>query len=314
MLSTLLKFPEDIERAVKIKVPVSEGASNIVYAGMGGSGIAGVVLQNIAKVPFFVNQDYGLPDFISPSTLFIAVSYSGNTEETISSYRNARKITDNTIVITSGGELGKEENAVLIPSGLQPRAAFPYLLFPLALSLAEAGYINSIDIDAAIEAARNARKERDIAIDIANNLEGNVIIYGSGILASAAKRWRQQLNENAKIHAFSFSLPECNHNELEAWERDDGDFTIIFLRSNMENERIKRRFEFMKRIYGEKASIIEIFGGGEDEFSELIYLIYFGDLVSVYKAIYDGIEPEPVNLITRLKEELKGDARNHHKS
>ncbi len=305
MLSTLLEYPEHIERATKIDVPLPDKAENIVYAGMGGSGIAGIILQHMAKIPFFVNRDYSIPEFVSSSTLFIAVSYSGNTEETISAYKKARERNSKTVIITSGGELGKEKNAVIIPSGMQPRAAFPYLFFPLAISLAEYGYIKKFDIDAVLEAVKSMKMARDIAIDIANNLEGNVIIYGSGLLSAAATRWRQQLNENAKLHAFDFPVPECNHNEIESWEREDGNFTVIFLRSRKENERIRKRFEFMKKIYGEKAKVMEIFGNGEDEFSELIYLIYFGDLVSVYKAIYDEVEPEPVNLIARLKEELK---------
>ena len=307
MLPSLKKFPEQIKEAIEIGRKIEfniKKIENIVVAGMGGSGIAGEILKHEAKIPFFVNQDYNIPPFVSSSTLFIAISYSGNTEETIESYKKAKRKKAQTLVITSGGKLGKEKNAILIPKGMPPRAAIAYLLFPLAFFLSKNNFIKKIDYNAIIKSAEMMRERRDFAKEIANELEGMPIIYGHGILAAIAKRWRQQFNENAKMHSFSFPLPECNHNEIEAWERSGGNFTCIFLRQSKENERIKKRFEFMKETYKKKAKIIEVWGEGKDEFSNAIYLLYLGDLISVYKATMDGIDAEPVNLITKLKKKL----------
>jgi len=313
MLSLLRKFPEQIREAMEIGKKIEfdvKGVENVVVAGMGGSGIAGDILAHIAKLPFFVNKGYTIPHFVSSSTLFIAISYSGNTEETIAALEKAKKRGAKTIIITSGGKLGRKKEAILIPAAMQPRAAIAYLLFPLALFLSKHGFIKKIDFNAAIRAAEMARRRESVAKEIAYEMEGIPIIYGHGILAAIAKRWRQQFNENAKLHSFSFSLPECNHNEIEAWERNDKKFTCIFLRDSKEENRINKRIEFMKRIYKRKAKIIEIWSEGDDDFSKAIYALHVGDMASVYKAMKDGVEAEPVNLIAQLKEELYQHSRS----
>ncbi len=313
MLSLLRKFPEQIKEGIEIGKKIEmgvDGIENIVIAGMGGSGIAGDILKHVAELPFFVNKSYTIPPFVSSSTLFIAISYSGNTEETITAYKKAKKRGARILIITSGGKLGGKKEAILIPPAMQPRAAIAYLLFPIAFFLSKHGLIKKIDFDAAIKAAEMARHRESMAREIADEIEGFPIIYGHGILAAIAKRWRQQFNENAKLHSFSFSLPECNHNEIEAWERDGKEFTCIFLRHSDEEDRINKRIEFMKRIYREKAKIIEIWSEGKDEFSKAVYALHIGDMASVYKAMKDGVEAEPVNLIAKLKEELNQHSRS----
>lgn len=312
MLDTVRKFPEQAEEALKLKMDFEFGRiKNVVVAGMGGSAISGEIIKHFSRIPFFVIRDYEIPSFIDEDTLFIAISYSGNTEETISCFEKARKKCK-TLVITSGGKLSEmAENKIIIPSGMQPRAAIAYLLFPLAKFLSEKKILYKPNIEDAIYLIKSNRKQIEkIAEEIAQEIEGIPLIYGYGFASAIARRWRQQLNENAKMPSFSFSLPECNHNELEAWERKMGDFTCIFLRNKNEGEKIKKRFDFMKKIYGDKAKVIEVFSMGRNDFSRAVSLIYTGDLMSVYKSIIDRIDAEPVNLISKLKEELTQHSRS----
>ncbi|HEC82316.1 MAG TPA: bifunctional phosphoglucose/phosphomannose isomerase [Thermoplasmatales archaeon] len=312
MLDIIKKFPKQAEEALKLKMDFEfEGIKNVAVAGMGGSAISGDILKYFSKIPFFVIRDYEIPPFIDESTLFIAISYSGNTEETLSCFEKARKKCK-TLAITSGGKLSEiAENKIIIPSGIQPRAAIAYLLFPLAKFLSKMNILYETDIEEAIYLIKsNMNQIEKIAEEIAHEIKGIPLIYGHGFASAIARRWRQQLNENAKMPSFSFSVPECNHNELEAWERKLGNFTCIFLRNRNESDRIKKRFDFMKKIYKEKAQTIEVFSIGEKDFSRAVSLLYTGDLMSVYKSIMDNIDAEPVNLISKLKEELTQHSRS----
>lgn len=314
MLEIAEKFPEQVEEALKIlkkiKIRPFQDINKILVSGMGASAISADILAHFSNMPFFVVRDYYLPPFVDENTLFIAVSYSGNTEETISCYKEAIKRKCKTLAITTGGKLGEiAKNKILIPKGMQPRAAIAYLLFPLAKILKEMSIIN-VDFDETIYTIKsNKEKIKKIAKEIANEIEGFPIIYGYGVMESVAKRWRQQFNENAKMFAFDFPMTECNHNELEAWERKTKERkTCIFLRSRNENERVKIRYEFMKKVYD--AKIIEVFSFGKDRFSEAISMLYIGDFASLYRAEINGIDAEPVNLIMKLKEELSQHSRS----
>ena len=309
MLEIVKKFPEQVEEAMKMDIEFSiEGIKSIAVAGMGGSAISADIIKHFSKLPFFVIRDYKIPSFLNEYTLFIAISYSGNTEETLTCYKKAKRICK-TFAITSGGKLSEmEENKLLIPKNMQPRAAIAYLLFPLAKFLAKNNLLYNIDLEETLYILKSNKEQMQYAAEkIANSIEGIPLIYGYGVMASIAKRWRQQLNENAKMTAFDFSLPECNHNELEAWERNGKDFTCIFLRNKDEDEKIKKRFEFMKEVYGK---VIEVFSIGKNDFAKAIYLLHIGDLVSAYKAAIDGVEAEPVDLIAKLKKFLTQHSRS----
>ncbi|RLF32507.1 MAG: bifunctional phosphoglucose/phosphomannose isomerase [Thermoplasmata archaeon] len=312
MLKIVERFPEQIEDALKIPAHFDFGeVSNVVVAAMGGSAIPADILSHFSQVPFSLVQDYHLPASLDKNTLFIAISYSGNTEETLSCFKKARGKCK-TLAVTSGGALASlAEHAIIIPGGMQPRAAIAYLLFPLARILSDAGILTGIDLDEALYMARSTRTRfGELARDVAAEIHGVPIVYGHGIMASIARRWRQQLNENAKMPAFDFAVPECNHNEIEAWEGDVGAVTCIFLRERNERQQIQRRFSFMKKIYGEKARIIEVFSEGENAFARAVSLLYLGDMVSVHRARLNGVDAEPVNLIAQLKDELSQHSRS----
>ncbi len=319
MLRLAEKFPEQIKEALELAKNSDfsfEEIENVVVAGMGGSAISGEILRHFSKIPFFVVRDYHLPSFADEKTLFIAISYSGNTAETLSCYKEAKKKGCKIFSISSGGKLAKEKNCILIPSGMQPRAAIAYLLFPLAKMLEKLGIIGKQDFADVIEVVEILRNRLKMDVDngnvakhIAYEIEGFPVIYGYGVLASIAKRWRHQLNENAKMPSFNFSVPECNHNEIEAWEGKAGNFTCIFLRG-IEGEEIAKRFEFMKKVYGEKSKVIEVYAEGRSDLAKAISLLYIGDFVSIYRAILNKVNPAPVNLIMELKKELSQHSRS----
>ena len=312
MLNIVKKFPEQTKDSLKIKTDFSfEDIKNIAVAGMGGSAISADILKHFSRLPFLIIRDYDIPPFLNENTLFIGISYSGNTKETFSCFEDAKKVCQ-TLAITSGGKLGKIAlSKIVVPKGMQPRAAIAYLLFPLAKFLSDNDLLIDVNVENAIYTLQNDKpKLEKLAEDIAREIKGVPIIYGYKILGSIARRWRQQMNENAKTCAFDFSLPECNHNELEAWERDVGDITCIFLRDTHETPDIEKRFEFMKDTYGEKAHVIEVFSSGEDKFAGAISLLFLGDLVSLHMANIYGVEAEPVNLIERLKGKMNQHSRS----
>ena len=327
MLDVIEKFPEQVEESIKIgkdamsSFKLDTGIKNVVITGMGGSAIGGEMIASLfkkkSKVPIIVNRGYALPSFAGKKTLLIAVSYSGNTEETLSCFEEGLKKKCKTISISSGGKLEKMESDyhIKIPAGMQPRAALAYLLFPQIEILEKAGIIEKVDLSEVKKSLTVVREmikkdvptANNIAKKIAMEIEGTAIIYGHGFMEAAARRWRQQLNENAKMMAFDFGVPEANHNELMAWEgiRDaNGEITCIFLRYEEEGKKIKKRFEFMKKVYERYAGGIEIFAEGGSKISQLMYITYIGDYVSSYCALLRDTDPTPVRLIQKLKEKL----------
>ncbi len=326
MLDIIEKFPEQIEEGIAIgkdaKIDFSFNGKNVIIVGMGGSAISGEIIASLAKdecaLPIFIMRDYSLPSFVNEETLFIALSYSGNTEETLSCFLRAVQKGCKIIAISSGGKL--EEMArdghchIKIPPNMQPRAAIAYLLFPLITVLERFGLIKEHEREKIIPQARILRErikqdfptKNNEAKQLATKIKGTPLIYASGFLSPVAKRWRQQFNENAKMMAFDFFLPEANHNEIMAWEHEiRGDYTCIFLRHKNEDEKIKKRFDFMKKVYGKKAHIIEVFADGKDKLAQLIHALYLGDYVSTYLALAREVDPTPVSLIQQLKREIE---------
>jgi len=323
MLDVIEKFPEQVGEAADMmkSFPSPDfDVENVIITGMGGSAIGGEMIASLfkkeSKVPIIVNRGYELPSFAGEKTLLVAASYSGNTEETLSCFEEAVERGCKTITISSGGNLEKESEKadfyIKIPGGMQPRAALAYLLLPSMAILEKVGITGKTDVNETVKVLGKLRAviKKDVpardnpAKRIASGISGIPLVYGHGILAVAARRWRQQLNENAKMRAFDFSVPEANHNELMSWEGNGGDTTCIFLRDSGEGKQIRKRFDYMKEVYGKMAKVEEIYVEGEDAFSRLMYAVYMGDCVSNYCAVLRDIDPTPVGLIQELKKKL----------
>ena len=329
MLKMLESFPQQCREAEKIGAGFSFEDSfktryeNIVCTGLGGSAIgADIVRSYVAdeiKVPLIVNRNYTLPSFVNENTLVIASSYSGNTEETLSAYKDAKAKKAKIMTITSGGELqkmaGNDSNpCLLIPKGLPPRCALGYSSLTLLILLSKIGLIGdkSKDIDDAISVLESLKGDKvgQISKGIANEiyLKYPIIYGGQDHIDSVVTRWRGQLAENSKTLASSHIFPEMNHNEIVGWEHPAKilkDFVVIVLRDKGDHPRVSRRIEVTEEILKRaKIKVINVESTGKSLLARIFSLIYIGDFVSYYLAILNKIDPTPVDRVTYLKEQL----------
>ncbi len=318
----------EIGRAAELKVDPSRVA-NIIVMGMGGSGISGdvsrVLFEDELKVPLFVNRHYDLPAFAGPGTLAIAVSYSGNTEETLSGFNVALERGAQVLVVSAGGKISelaveKGLSLVAIPKGLQPRAALGYLSVPLAVVLARLGFVADVGpaMEEAIDLLRREAERYGPTVPLAENpakqlatafFDKMPVVYGSeGLTGLAAFRWRCQLNENAKVCGRWNMLPELDHNEICGWQELEElgrRAHLVFLRDRDEHQQIKKRFEATRELIANHFDGIEEFtSAGESKAAGLFSLICLGDFASIYLALLNGIDPSPVERIESLKKRL----------
>ena len=317
--SEQLKFPYNFNFE-----PTAE-IGNIVVGGMGGSALAASMIINWPgpKVPFVVSRQYALPAFVNENTLFVASSYSGNTEEVLSMLDEALEKKAQIFIISADGKLEQiahEKNLPFakVPTGFQPRMAVLYnfraLLELLEAVKLEEGVIDDLEetVDFLAEAADEWRADvptRDnYAKQIAEKIAGKTpIIYGGPALSSAAYKWKINFNENAKNLAFYNQWPEFNHNEFMGWTSHpiEKPFQPIELLSEFEDERVLKRFEISNRLLsGMMPSPIQVNAQGNGRLEQLLWTIQLGDFVSLYTAILNGLNPTPVDLIEKLKKEL----------
>ena len=305
-----MEFAEEL-KTLKEQIKFSEkfqlefDFDNIVIAGMGGSGIAGKIFQEIySRKPVITVDDYNIPDFVDERTLFIAISYSGNTEETISAARRALEKGATLFSITTGGMLAyMEAQKIVVPPGLQPRSSIGYMLMPL---------INTFlpQDSATIKRTHNLLSEMDKDSSVmkeyaAKMWEGKQIpvIYGYSPFKSIAYRWKTQFNENAKVLAYSNYFPELNHNDTMAlkdtYRKDEFAFLTF---GNPNSERISRRIDATEEITGN--SFLKIGAKGDSYFEKLFYLIHFGDYLSYHLSKFRGVDAADVSSIEDLKKKL----------
>jgi len=296
-------------------------ASGLMICGMGGSAIGGALArsalgENVMR-PLHIFRDYEIPPWTPHDRAILCVSYSGDTEETLACFEAAEATGGRRIVATTGGALAEAARkadvpVIGIPAGLQPRAAVGYM-FAIACevaALAGAAPYCRTEIDAAaafLESSGDSLAAR--SAEIADELHGAVpLIYGCDLTIPIAYRWKTQINENAKTHAFSHQLPELDHNELVAWSRRNGDaprFAAVFLEDRDQHPRERERAELTARLIADAAaSVIRLATEGETRVGRLLWAVMLGDLVSLHLAALAGIDPSPVEVIERLKDEL----------
>lgn len=336
MLDLIESFPAQCRDAKRIAAAFNledgygSGYKNILFTGLGGSAIgadlARSYLSDEAKVPMLVNRNYTLPNFIDEGSLVIASSYSGNTEETLSAYKDARFRKAKIIAVTSGGELERMARsdgfpALIIPKGLPPRCALGYSFFPLLALLSKVGAIKdkSKEIDEAIKLLGELGKtklghkvpeSKNQAKKIAAALYGKYpIIYGGqDHIDAVVTRWRGELAENSKTLASSHIFPEMNHNEIVGWENPKNILkylTVIILRDSSDYPRTSKRMDITKNVIKKKkVKIIEVNSMGDGLLARIFSLVYIGDFVSYYLAILNKRDPTPVDRVTYLKKEL----------
>ncbi|PKM82308.1 MAG: bifunctional phosphoglucose/phosphomannose isomerase [Firmicutes bacterium HGW-Firmicutes-14] len=334
MMEALWNLPEQCEEALaigrRVKIPADYGSvSNIVVTGLGGSAIGGDFLRLLAgdrtDVPVIVNRDYVLPKFVNNRTLLFAVSYSGNTEETLSAYSQAREKGTKIVALTNGGKLRDMAErdgvpVIIVPAGISPRAATGYLLVPALAVLESLGLIGDLSAEMADMTAvlRKQREQFKPETGTANNPAKQaarrffgkipVIWAAAGNTEVVATRWKGQINENAKAPAYWNVFPELNHNEIVGFEVPVEmlrQLEIVILRDEHDHPRVQKRMEISKDIIKDTVSgVTEVWSSGGGHLSRLFSLTYMGDWVSVYLAALSGIDPTPVKKIDYLKNKL----------
>lgn len=330
VLSGVLNIPEQ----ARYEVVVHEGSNqrrdfkNIVIAGMGGSALAADMVRVLTAgwlhLPLEVVKGYDLPGFVGEETLVIAVSHSGNTEETLSCYQQALDKKACLAVMSTGGELIKRANNdnityAQIPAGTQPRMSTVYHLRGL-LKLLQNFWV--IDGDLYNQVADSADwlegeishwtpavpEKNNLAKQIAKMTIGKtLVIFGGELTWPLAYKWKISWNESAKNLAFSNQYPEFNHNEFIGWSLHpvEKPFTVFDIRSNLERARIRERMELSDRLLSgkrPKAHVLELQGG--TLMQQLLWGLVLADAASIYTAILNGVNPGPVHLIEKLKAEL----------
>ena len=314
MIKVLEDFPHQCRTALELAkgMAVSGKVDKIVVAGMGGSAVGGDLLKTYmhdSKIPVFVVRDYNIPNFVDENTLFFAVSYSGNTEETLSAYEEAVRKKAKIVAVTSGGQLGSAaKKAIKIPAGLQPRAALGYLFFPMLGVLANSGIVdvNGNEVEEMISILEKTEDFRIFGERLAKKLYGKTpIVYASSLFGPVAYRWKTQFNENSKSPAFHHVFAELNHNEIVGYQlMNKNEWAAIFIRDRHDHDRIKLRMDITKEIISTRVEVEEIFTRGEGMLSRIFSGIYYGDFASYYLALANRIDPTPVSVIENLKKKL----------
>jgi glucose/mannose-6-phosphate isomerase len=301
----------------------------IIILGMGGSAIAGDLLRSLAdeggKALVLASREYDLPSWVDDRTLVIASSYSGMTEETLSSFGQALAKPAKKLVMTTGGRLKDtaEQNGVPvfpITYASPPRAALAHSLFPLLGICQSLGLVSDKTADvtemALVLEDLQANLSEDCPLEVnrakqlATKMRGRLpIVYGAGILAPVAQRWKTQINENSKAWAFDEVFPELNHNAVVGYEWPAelaNSVFVVLLRSQRLHARVLIRYRVTTEILSQAKVSCETVGGlGESILSQMMSLVLIGDWVSYYLALLYEADPSPVEVIDYLKERLK---------
>lgn len=305
--------------------PQADAIKNIVVAGMGGSALAAHIAQNWPGFnrPFEICRSYQIPSYVGEDTLFIASSYSGNTEETLEATAQAEARGAGIIVISSGGtllELAQSKGYPLLslPTGYQPRHAVLYSLKAI-VSITDALGVTS-GAGAQLEAETEWLKEQvqgwlptvptnqNLAKQLALECIGkSVVIYSGPELWPAAYKWKISFNENAKHIAWANQFPEYNHNEFIGWTKQPSEkpYAVLELRSSLDHPRIQKRFAISERLLSGMRPFPEIVNvQGETWCQKLLWAVTLGEFVSIYTALLGNINPTPVDIIEKLKTQL----------
>ena len=322
-------LPEQVEAAASAADAVSglpplEDLENVLVLGIGGSGIAGDLLAAVAgpfmPVPVIVSKGYEPPSFVSEATLCFALSFSGDTEETVEAASTAAVAGARMVVMARGGELGRLADSwnapfIPLPDGIpMPRVGLGAMAVPALAVLERIGLFPGARgwIGRAVDQLKRRRDElvkvanpaRELARRIGRTLP---MVWGGGEIGGvAALRWRNQINENAKAPAFAGVLPELTHNEICGWGQH-GDvtrqvFTLLFLRHDHEHPQVARRFEIVRDLMDEiVADIEEVRAAGDGALAQLFDLIMVGDFVSLYLAFQEGVDPGPIPVLDQIK-------------
>ena len=320
----VLALPDHLSDALwrveSARIEPFDAPGGLVVCGMGGSGIGGdlaaAALGNRLSRPLTTERGYELPFAMLPDRAVLCSSYSGETEETVACYEAAEALGARRVVATTGGQLAEAARAdgvpvIGLPAGLQPRAAVGYLFTVAAevAALTGAGPGIRTEIDSAGAHLREASAAlMEHAEELADRVTGSIpVVYGADLTVPVALRWKTQINENAKLPAFTAALPEADHNEIEGWDgaAEARWMSAVFIEDRDQHPRVRQRFELTaKLIEPAAASITRVETEGDTRTERLLWAVMLGDLLSVQLAARRGVDPGTVELLDRVKDEL----------
>ena len=327
MLGDVLAQPHQYEDALwrveSAGLAGGEYPRGVVVCGMGGSAIGGdlaaAAIGLRASAPLTVMRGYDLPAWVGPETLVLCASYSGNTEETLHCFEQATAAGARRVAVTTGGRLAELARAagdvpvIGVPSGMQPRAAVVYMTVATLEVAHAAGAAPSLrsEIEETAALMRELVDEWGPDKDseakaVATRIVGRIpVVYGGRTTLAAARRWRGQMNENAKLPAFFGDLPEAHHNEVVGWHHSEDALIGVVLETPEEHERMSRRFDVTSEVMSAAGlEALRVEGRGRCALAQVMSLVLLGDLVSVYLAVLRGKDPTPVEEIEGLKKRL----------
>ncbi len=329
----LRDFSNQIERAQvdfnKINLPNYSQISEVVFCGMGGSGIGGEIASDLPAEwilkPITLCRDYNLPSWVSESTLVVLVSFSGDTEEVLSCYSQAEKTGAQIFIITSGGKLwnlaqDKKISTFKFDYNSPPRDALGYLFTPLLLLMVKTSVLSAerVDLGAVISELKKLQTEVDIKIPTADNQAKKLaysifdhlpVVVGSSLTKGVARRLKSQFNEHSKAVASFEVLPELNHNMIEGFShplRFNDDLFIILIKNTFDHPEVLKRLEIFTQFLKDKHIFCEMIEPrGEDFWSQKLCSVLLGDWVSYYLAMLNRVDPGPIPAISGLKNKLR---------
>jgi len=295
-----------------------EGIGGLCFLGMGGSSIVGSYVKEIlnqeSHIPIDIVRTYFLPNYISRDWMVIAISYSGNTEETLTSLKQAKERGSKILSITSGGQIAKEYSCfpqVLVQQGAQPRAVFPLLfseVLPIAESLIGVKITDLVKVsENLISASQKWGKMISTPSGVAEKIHNRIPLFiGAQHMSPVAYRAKCQINENSKAEAFNSEIPEATHNEIEGFPQNkESPITPVFLRSHNEDMRIKQIMDIALDLYNEIGlNPINLNAFGKSKIENMLSLTHYLDMVSVELAEKRGIDAVSVKRIRELKKKL----------
>lgn len=334
MFNAIYTFPEQVEQALHIGKRITltrsyDEIDHILFAGMGGSAMAGDItkslVKEICKKPITIIKNYTLPSWANERTLVICVSYSGNTEETLSCFEEAHRRNLPIIGLCTGGTLLErllsfDYDYIMVPGGLQPRAALGYLTIPLVYLLNRLNYVDNTiirELELVPTLLKNyreifmAQEQKNPAYLYAQNLKQFMpVIFGEADTTDCiAQRWAAQLAENSKMISRTKTFPELNHNEIVGWHNNPHllkGSVIIWLIDRSMHERNRKRVDITRELlHGLPAVQLQFEGTGTTWSHRLFYLVYFGDWISYWCAIAHETDPTTILAIDTLKKRMR---------
>ena len=320
MRKAIEEFPQQFKIDLSSTLKKTLKPERVIITGLGGSALAANLLQMLLVekkilLPLSINRDYHLPYFSNKKTLHIFISYSGNTEETLSSFKEALEKDLPSLVVSSGGrlkELAKKNNIPFfqIPQGYQPRMALGYQFALLTKILYKYQLLKEVtsitDLEKTLKVYSLEKKGQELAKGLKNKIP---LIYTSNKLRSLARIWKIKFNENSKVAAFFNYFPELNHNEMVAYTnllKQNQNFKVIILRDKAEEKNILKRMELTATIIREKKIAVEFIDlKGKNLLEKIFSSLLLSDWTSYYLALNQKLDPTPVKIVELFKKKLK---------